>query len=418
MRKKTLTIILLVFAAFVMLAGLAFAVPAIQRRLAWRADMAYTYVRVALSDAGSLPTALPQPQIAITRQPTATNDPSVIPGPTLSPTVGPTPTSTPVPTPIPELVAITPPKWEKQDANNCGPASLALYLRHYGWEGDQYTISDVIKPFREDRNVNVDELVYFVRNKAGWLNIEYRVGGTIDTLKSLLAAGFPVMIEEGMTLDQTYWPTDDKWAAHYILLTGYDDAKKVFTGQDTYYGPDKKFSYDSLDKSWEAFNRVFIMVYPPDQEANIKSIVGAQWDVEYNRGQALLTAQADTEANPDDAFAWFNLGTNLAYFERYSEAGQAYDQARALGLPQRMLRYQFGPFMAYFHSGRLDQLDTLLKYALKITSNSEETFLWRGWMEYRQGDKTAAVDDFRKAYAANPNYEDAKYALRYAGVIP
>ncbi|MBP1694748.1 MAG: hypothetical protein H6Q37_2631, partial [Chloroflexi bacterium] len=167
-----------------MLAGLAFAVPAIQRRLAWRADMAYTYVRVALSDAGPLPTALPQPQIAVTHQPTATNDPSVMPEPTISPTAGPTPTSTPVPTPIPASVALTPPKWEKQDANNCGPASLALHLRHYGWEGDQYTISDVIKPFREDRNVNVDELVYFVRNKAGWLNIEYRVGGTIDTLKS------------------------------------------------------------------------------------------------------------------------------------------------------------------------------------------------------------------------------------------
>jgi tetratricopeptide (TPR) repeat protein len=83
-----------------------------------------------------------------------------------------------------------------------------------------------------------------------------------------------------------------------------------------------------------------------------------------------------------------------------------------------MLRYQFGPFMAYFHSGRLDQLDTLLKYALKITPNSEETFLWRGWMEFRQGNKTAAVDDFRQAYQDNPNYEDAKYALRYAGALP
>ena len=418
MRKRAIAIILLVFAAVVLLASLAFVVPAVQSRLAWRADMAYTYVRVALSDAGPLPTALPQPQIAITRQPTATFAPSAIPEPTLSPTVGPSPTPTIAPTPLPQAFSITPPKWEKQDANNCGPASLALYLRHYGWEGDQFTISQVIKPFRADRNVNVDELEYYVRNKAGWLNFEYRVGGTIETLKSLIAAGFPVMIEEGMKLDQTYWPNDDKWAAHYMLLTGYDDANKTFTGQDTYYGPDKKFSYDSLDKSWEAFNRVFIMIYPPDQEAMIKSILGPGWDIETNRQQALLTAQAESETNPDDAFAWFNFGTNLAYFERYSEAAQAYDQARALGLPQRMLRYQFGPFMAYFHSGRLDQLDTLLKYALKITPNSEETFLWRGWMEFRQGNKTAAVDDFRQAYQDNPNYEDAKYALRYAGALP
>ena len=50
----------------------------------------------------------------------------------------------------------------------------------------------------------------------------------------------------------------------------------------------------------------------------------------------------------------------------------SYDQARKLGLPQRMLRYQFGPFMAYFHTQRNDDLMTLTEYALKITPNSEE----------------------------------------------
>jgi hypothetical protein len=43
-----------------------------------------------------------------------------------------------------------------------------------------------------------------------------------------------------------------------------------------------------------------------------------------------------------NAFAWFNQGTNLTYFQRYSEAAQAYDTARSIGLPQRLLRYQFG----------------------------------------------------------------------------
>ena len=59
-----------------------------------------------------------------------------------------------------------------------------MYLRFYGWEGDQETITEVIKPFREDRNVNVEELAYYVRNYAGWLKIEYRVGGDLETLKS------------------------------------------------------------------------------------------------------------------------------------------------------------------------------------------------------------------------------------------
>jgi len=71
---------------------------------------------------------------------------------------------------------------------------------------------------------------------------------------------------------------------------------------------------------------------------------------------ALEIAQAETQANPKDAYAWFNLGSNLVYFEKYTEAAHAYDSARQIGLPQRMLRYQFGPFIAYFHAARYDDL--------------------------------------------------------------
>jgi len=50
-------------------------------------------------------------------------------------------------------------------------------------------VSDAIKPKTEDKNVNVEELVYYVRNKAGWLNIEYRVGMSSTTCgRSLPAA--------------------------------------------------------------------------------------------------------------------------------------------------------------------------------------------------------------------------------------
>jgi hypothetical protein len=63
------------------------------------------------------------------------------------------------------------------------------------------TISDLIKPVAEDRNVNVEELVYYVRTRAGWLSAEFRVGGTSDLLKQFIAAGIPVMIEESFRFD-------------------------------------------------------------------------------------------------------------------------------------------------------------------------------------------------------------------------
>ncbi len=54
----------------------------------------------------------------------------------------------------------------------------------------------------------MEELVYYVRNYSGWLKAEFRVGGDIDLLKKLLAAGFPVMIEESFTTDRQYWPEE------------------------------------------------------------------------------------------------------------------------------------------------------------------------------------------------------------------
>ena len=415
MRKLPLTIVLLALACLVMVAGLAYLNPSIQRRLSWRVDIALTYLRGLANPIGELPTALPHPQVFVTHQPTLTPALQATLEPTPTPTSGPTITPTLSPTPIPQAISLNAPKWEKQDANNCGPASLALFLRYYGWEGDQFTISELIKPHREDRNVNVEEMVWFVRNHAGWLNIEYRVGGDLEILKKFIAAGIPVMIEEGMMLDASYWPNDDRWAAHYMLLTGYDDAAQVFTGQDTYYGADKKLPYQKVDKDWQAFNRVYLLIYPPDQEATVKSILGTQWDVDDNRQYALDVARSETQSEPQNAFSWFNLGTNLTYFERYADATDAFDVARNLGLPQRMLRYQFGPFMAYFHSRQLSDMEAIIKYALTITRNSEEAFLWRGWMKYRQGDKLGAIEDFRRALAERPDYPDALYALDYLG---
>lgn len=411
MRKLSLAKIALALLGLAILAGLLYQLPPINDRLSWRLDFAFAYLRGIVKPVGELPTALPPPQV-ITVSRTEPNDtPTSAPTPTLTP--GPTPTPSPSPTPIPGSVSLKPPLWEKQDANNCGPATLALYLRYYGWEGDQHTIAEMLKPQRDDRNVNVEELIYFAKNRAGWLNTEFRVGGDLETLKKLLAAGLPVMIEESFQLDTVYWPNDDQWAAHYNLITGYDDASQTFTAQDTYLGPDRRAPYEKLQKDWQSFNYVYILIYPPEMEETIKNILGPQWDVDYNRQHALELAQRETEQNPDDPYAWFNLGTNLVYFERYDEAATAYDQARRIGLPQRFLRYQFGPFFAYFHARRMDDLKALTDYALQITPNSEEALLWQGWMFYRNGDTKAAMANFQQALAENPFYQDARYAIDF-----
>jgi len=420
--KKTniLTILSSLVIALALIGVLGYQIPAVKSRVVWRAEVARAYLRGLIYPARAVPTPLsrsdqstplPSPTPTQTMTPTA-NSPESTQPPTATPTI------TPTPTPIPAAASLSSTYWEKQTANNCGPASLAIYLRYFGWEGDQEDISALIKPLIADRNVNVEELVYFVRSHAGWLNAEFRVGGTVERLKELVAAGFPVLIEESFKFEEPYWPNDDLWAAHYLLVTGYDDNAQVFIGQDSYHGPDQKLAYQTLDADWKIFNRVYIIVYRPEQEGALKAILRDDWDVDVNRQSALETAQADTLANPEDAFAWFNLGTNLVYFERYGEAATAYDNARNLGLPQRMLRYQFGPFFAYFHSGLNEELLALTEFALQRTDNSEEALLWHGWGLYRDGDLQGAIEDWRAALEANPFYQDARYALDFVGSSP
>jgi hypothetical protein len=416
--KQILTYGTLVVFGLALVIALLCQVPAVKSRLSWRVDIAMTYLRGVIFPVKPFPT--PAESIVLPTQ-AATNTPTSLP--TIVPdqptaTAAPTATPQPSPTPIPATVQLPAPLWEMQGANNCGPATLALYLRYYGWEGNQDNIAQVVKPIPEDRNVNPEELVYFVRTHAGWLNAEFRVGGDLQLLKHLVAAGFPVMIEESFYFEDPYWPNDDLWAAHYLLVTGYDDSAQTITGQDSFHGPNQVITYSTLDNYWQIFNRVFLLVYLPGQQEALKAVLGDNWDPDLNRQHALEVAQAETQSEPDNAFTWFNLGSNLVYFERYGEAASAYDTARNLGLPQRMLRYQFGPFFAYFHATMTTELVAVTEYALQRTPNSEEALLWHGWALYRMGKKLEAVADWQKALEYHPGYQDAQYALDFVASNP
>lgn len=417
MHKNPIAATLLTLAGVALVTVIIYNLPPVHERFAWKVDLVTTYIRMALNPVGAMPTPIAQatdPAFA-----TPTPNPTLAYTPTPAPTrPGPTPTATASPTPIPAAYQLPAPAYEKQGPNECGPTTLAIYLHYYGWTGTKDDINTVVKPTIDDRNVNVDELVYFVSTHAGWLSAKFRVGGDLTLLKRLIAGGFPVMIEESFYDDQSYWPGDDLWAAHYFLVTGYDDAAQAFTGQDSFRGPNKVVPYKTLDQYWHVFNRVYILVYQPPQEEALKSILGAQWDPDANRKHAEDVALAETQANPKDAFAWFNLGSNLVYFEQYAEAGHAYDNARQIGLPQRMLRYQFGPFIAYFHAARFDDLLAVTEYILKNTPNSEEAHLWHGWGLYRKGDTAGAIVDFQAAEKYHPGYQDALYALNFVGASP
>jgi hypothetical protein len=192
--KKRLRILLPILAGLMVVSGLLAAqLPGIKSRLAWRVEIADAYIRGIFNPVDSMPAPRAVQAAVESATPvilaTDTPDPA-----TPTPTAEISPTPTPTPTPTPSSAKLEPPAYEKPDMNNCGPATLTMFLRMYGWEGDQFVISDQVKPIPQDRNVNVDELFNFSLHNVGWLTTGSRVGGTVETLKSFIAAGLPIMI--------------------------------------------------------------------------------------------------------------------------------------------------------------------------------------------------------------------------------
>jgi hypothetical protein len=385
---------------------LVYQIPVVKYHLEWRIDAAASMVRGWIHPGETLPS----PSGSIAETTVLEHLPTALPSPT---TQVPLASPSPSPTPPPARVLLSAPEWEKQDWNNCGPATLAIGLRYHGWEGDQFAISDLLKPDRGDRNVNIDELVYFVRTQAGWMEADYRVNGTPEILKRFIAEGYPIIVEKGYTIVSD--GPDAGWAGHYLLLTGYDDQAGIFFGQDSFIGPDQEIPYEVLDEGWQAFNRAYLYYYPRNDPPPLEAILGNDLDPDLNREAALSVAQEEVREAENNPYAWFNLGTNLLYFERYDEAAEAYDVALRLGLPWRFTRYQFGPYIAYFNVGRNEDVIQLADATLQRTSKAEESMLWRGWARYRSGDYFGAVEDFRDALEINPNYFDAQYALDFIG---
>ncbi len=352
----------------------------------------------ALALARATPTSRPTPADA------PTGDPATVAAPQPTPTPSPTPTTVPLP-PYGRIdgLPIIPQKF-----NNCGPTNLTIVLNYYGVAVDQFDVAGVARPNYEDRNVSPDELVRYVTEQTDLAAAAY-VAGDVDLLRRLVAAGFPVIIEKGLEPDEA-----TGWMGHYLTVYGYDDVTSHFLARDTFLGPwrgDGLTSYRDTERYWAQFNGTFVVVYPPGRAAALAEALGPDYgDPAALWGRAVARARAAVALTPDDPFAWFNLGSGLTALAGqgeaalYEGAAAAYDQARLLGLPARMLWYQFGPYEAYLAAGRPADVLALAEATLASQGgrNVEETYYYQGRALAMIGDGDGARAAFERAAALNP----------------
>lgn len=362
------------------------------------------------------PVTLPTPPTQPTSQPTdqPTSQPSI--QPTAQPTQEPTVIlSSPTPSPaLPLTSTLTGLRYEPQRWNNCGPATLAMALSYWGRPETQREVAPVLKPDPEDKNVGPGEMADYVRGLG--LDVVVRVGGDLELLKRLVGAGFPAIVETWYVRDE------EDQLGHYRLIIGYDDESSRFLTYDSLHGPDITIGYQELDELWRVFNRVYLVVYPPEREAELTEVLGPDWNERTAVEQALETARQEAFQSPTscvsyadcadaEAFAWFNVGSSLVALDQYDEAAAAYDHARTLGLPWRMLWYQFGPYRAYYAVGRYGDVITLADAMLLTAGNLEESYYWRGLAWQAQGDLESARADFETALSHHEDWPPALKAL-------
>ncbi|HEX2697029.1 MAG TPA: C39 family peptidase [Anaerolineales bacterium] len=436
--------------AFVILIGLYF-VPPIRVRADRRIDDLRAQVKAFLNppDKAVFVPAQQAQQDAIATVVQATMQASAAQTQTAMPVVtstsaGPTPMPTNTPIPLPPSVNLPGVKYvdQRERWNYCAPANLTMALNFWGWKGNRDDIAKVVKPGENnpqknfidrgftDKNVMPYELVDFVNNDTDYKAL-YRYGGDIQMIKTMLAAGFPIIAEKG------YYEADYHgkvaWLGHYQFVTGYDDSTQEVIVQDTWNdGPNFHIKYDKFIEGWRSFDFLFIVAYPADRQSDVFDQLGNYVDANWAAQKALDMADNDiqTLTGIDLFFAWFAKGTSQVALQQYVDAAAAYDRAfsiyASLGnddneRPYRIMWYETGPYFAYYYSNRYQDVINLANTTLNDTISTptlEESLYWRGLAEYAAGDSADAINDVRKAVYYNQNMQAAVAKLQEWGAAP
>ncbi|MCL4251209.1 MAG: hypothetical protein KJ065_23875 [Anaerolineae bacterium] len=299
-----------------------------------------------------------------------------------------------------------------QDVNRCSAAALTIQLSYFTGTRPYDEVIRALNPNSEDVSVRLDEMARYAADAYGLQGV-IRYGGTLDMLKALVAAGFPVLIEN-VYYDGAGGFND--WLSHNRVVMGYDDAlQEIYTFDPLLgNGPDdtgRPIPYADIDSRWRPFNRDMLVLYRPEDEAKVQQALGQHWDSTFNLEWALSLSEQELAGDSPDSFSLFNMGETLVMLGRYEEAADAFDRARAIGLPWRITWYQFGPFEAYLAVGRYDDVIALARETIAGTQGVEEVYYYAARAYEATGDLLRAEANYEVAVWRNRYYTEAAQAL-------
>ena len=223
-----------------------------------------------------------------------------------------------------------------QTWNNCGPASIAEVLAYWGISRTQEEVRSVLRVDGPSAGMTP----YGVPSYARGLGLQalVGVGGTESLVKDLVAAGFPVLVHQVVSLADL--------VGHWRPVEAYDDRQGIFVASDPYLGPDHAITYTDFAQMWAYRGNAFIVLYPRSRQAALSAaLAGAGWHraAAYAHDLALLRAyQLDVSpaGTPQSAAAGFHY-LGLAW-----DAAQLGQRGAARAYLQSAMRAGANPIQA------------------------------------------------------------------------
>ncbi len=231
----------------------------------------------------------------------------------------------PAPVAAPSSVVFPEMKHVWQSLNNCGPAAVVMALSTLGVDANQETARLALRGIDVRRGMGPQGVGPWVKENFD-LRSTWRNGGTVDTIKALVANGFAPMVTQWM---------QDPWVsriAHWRTVRGYDDAKSIVYVNDSMLGNMVQLPYEWFGRNWQSFSYRYMVIYKPEDEKLLNAIMGPQVSDAIMRRD--LYQRAKTEALTQNTnFAWLALGEAAYSYGMFEEAVAAFEKGLSMGSP-------------------------------------------------------------------------------------
>jgi len=146
----------------------------------------------------------------------------------------------------------------RQTYMDCGPTSLRMVLSFYGKDFSQEEIVKV----RRGRGTVISDMESFARSQG--FEVHSFNDWKKEKMKYLIAQGYPLI---ALGVIPSNWYSSGRYAGegHYVVVSGYDDLKKIFIINDPGPGMRMEIPYDVFkdfhrSSSYEPF--YVLCIYP------------------------------------------------------------------------------------------------------------------------------------------------------------